>query len=166
MTTRRQSIRLLEDQRDRTLALIARLPARARTTPGLGGGEWSPKDLLGHLESWERNALDALAAWAQDRPAPMDVAFRTSTLEEINRREVERKARRSFGAIETSAAATHRGLLDAIAALPDARWTRPATSRGRRPLGDRLGQVLGGVGPFGHDAAHHRSLEAFVERFG
>jgi len=161
-----EAIAILEDQRAVTLELLARLPARARTTPGLGGGEWSPKDLLGHLESWERHALDALAAWARDEPAPIDRAFRTMSLDEVNRREVERKAGRSFRAVAASAERTHGELLDAIAALEDDRWERPATSRGRSPLGRRVGQILVGSGPFGHDAAHRRSLERFVQEHG
>jgi Mycothiol maleylpyruvate isomerase N-terminal domain len=152
----------LAEQRAATLELIAALPPRARTTPGLDGGEWSPKDLLGHLESWERHALDALDAWARDEPAPVDAAFRTTSLSELNRRQVERKARRSYPAAASSAARTHRELLDAIAALTDEQWERPATSRGRKPLGHRLGQILVGAGPFGHDAAHHKSLVAFA----
>ena len=163
---RDEAIGLLREQRRTTLELIAALPIRARTTPGLGGGTWSPKDLLGHLESWERHALDALDAWSRNEPAPIDRAFRTTSLHEINAREVERKATRSFRAVAAGAERTHRELLEAIAGLTDARWERPATSRGRAPLGRRLGQILVGSGPFGHDAAHRRSLEAFARDRG
>jgi hypothetical protein len=162
MIERAAAIELLREQRAVTLELLAQLPVRARTTPGLDGGEWSPKDLLGHLESWERHALDALAAWARDEPAPIDRAFRTMSLHEINRREVERKARRSFRSVVDAAATTHGELLGAIEAIDDARWNAPATSRGRKPLGHRLGQILVGAGPFGHDAAHRPSVERFA----
>ena len=162
MMDRHAALARLREQREATLALIDALPARARTTPGLGGGEWSPKDLLGHLESWERHALDALEAWGRDEPAPIDRAFRTMSLHAINAREVERKARRSFRAMADGAARTHRELLEAIAAIEDEAWGRPATSRGRKPLGYRLGQILVGAGPFGHDAAHHPSLRTFA----
>jgi hypothetical protein len=159
---RRRAIEILDEQRGRTLALMAEVPTRRRTLPGLGGGTWSVKDLLGHLESWERHALDALEAWDRNEPAPIDAALRATSLHEVNRREVERKAGRSFRSIEESAAATHRALLDAIDAMPDDRWERPATSRARRPLGRRLGQILWGAGAFGHDGAHRNDLEAFV----
>jgi hypothetical protein len=159
---RQRAIEILDEQRGRTLTLIAQVPQRRRTAPGLGGGTWSMKDLLGHLESWERHALDALEAWGRNEPAPIDVALRAVSLHEVNRREVERKAGRSFRSIEDSAAATHRELLDAIRAMTDERWERPATSRGRRPLGGRLAQILWGAGAFGHDAAHLRDLEGFV----
>jgi hypothetical protein len=72
--TRTEAIGILERERRATLELIDRLPARAITTRGLGGGDWSPKDLIGHLESWEQHALDALDAWARGESAPSDVA--------------------------------------------------------------------------------------------
>ena len=61
--SRRSALCILADGHARVRDLIAQLPPRARTTPGLGGGDWSPKDLIGHLETWERFALDALDAW-------------------------------------------------------------------------------------------------------
>ena len=164
--TRVEAVEIVRSQRVATLELVTALPVRARTKAGLGGGTWSAKDLLGHLESWERHALEALDAWSRDEPAPIDRAFRTMSLHEINAREVARKASRSFDRVATGAGRTHRELLDAIAALTDTRWERPATSRGRAPLGRRLGQILVGSGPFGHDAAHRPSLEAFVREHG
>jgi DinB superfamily len=159
VVTRVEAVETLRRQRVATLELVTALPLRARTKHGIGGGTWSPKDLLGHLESWERHALDA---WSLDEPAPIDRAFRTMSLHEINAREVARKASRSFDRVAAGADRTHHELLDAIGALTDMRWERPATSRGRAPLGRRLGQILVGSGPFGHDAAHRPSLEAFV----
>jgi hypothetical protein len=161
--TRREAILVLTRQRAEVLALLERLPARARTRPGLGGGDWSPKDLLGHLESWERHALDALEAWARDEPAPVDVALRRDGLTAVNAREVQRRARRPYGRVASEAAATHAALLEAIRSMPRARWVAPATSRGRAALGVRLGRLLVGAGPFGHDRAHLRDLAAFVE---
>ena len=40
---------------------------------------------------------------------------------------------------------------------------KPATPRGRKSLGHRMGQLLVGAGPFGHAEAHVRDLESFVE---
>jgi hypothetical protein len=163
---RADAIARLDDRRTDTLHLLEALAPRARTVRGLGGGAWSPKDLLGHLESWERHALDAIAAWDEGAPAPIDVAFRTLSLAAINEREVARKATWSFRRIASSASSTHQELIDAIRAMTDERWGRPATPRARVPLGDRLGQILTGKGPFGHDGAHHPSLESFVRQHG
>lgn len=161
--TRRQAIRRLRAEREEVLELLGRLPARALSRPGLGGGEWSPKDLVGHLESWEEHALGALEAWSRDEPAPIDRRLRTQGLTAVNRGEVDRKSRRSVAAALGSAAATHDRLIAAIEGTPDRVWNAPATSRGRVPLGHRVGQILIGTrDPFAHDSAHLKDLRAFV----
>jgi hypothetical protein len=73
LPTRRAAIRVLEEGRARIEELLDRLPRSAMATPGLGGGAWSPKDLIGHLTSWEEHALDALAAWGRDERAPIAI---------------------------------------------------------------------------------------------
>jgi len=161
--TRTEAIRILERDRRTTLELIHRLPDRAITTRGLGGGDWSPKDLIGHLESWEQHALDALEAWARGDLAPSDVALRSAGLNALNRAEVERKSRRSAAKSLEEATDTHRRIVAAIRSLPEERWLAPATRRARRPLGRSIGGILGGpTGPFRHDAAHHPDLREFV----
>jgi len=159
--TRTEAIRILERDRRTTLELIHRLPDRAITTRGLGGGDW--KDLVGHLESWEQHGLDALEAWARGEPAPSDVALRSVGLNGLNRAEVERKSRWSAAKSLRSAGETHQRIVAAIRSLPEDRWLAPATRRARRPLGRSIGGILGGPsGPFRHDAAHHPDLREFV----
>lgn len=165
--TRRAAIARLRAEREEILELLGRLPARALTRPGLGGGEWSPKDLVGHLESWEEHALAALEAWARDEPAPIDRALRAQGTTAVNAAEVRRKSRRSVGVTLASAAATHERLITAIEGLSDRAWRSPATSRGRVALGHRIGQILVGTrDPFAHDSAHLRDLRAFAEEYG
>lgn len=154
---------LLESDRQAVLELIEPLSRRAMTTPGLGSGEWSLVDLVGHLESWEEHALRALEAWARGEQAPIDRDLRTVGLNGVNLAEVERKAGRSPARALLGAARTHSRLIRAIAIISDADWRARATPRGKRPLGLRLGSILGGAaGPFRHDAAHLHDLRAFV----
>jgi hypothetical protein len=162
--SRREAVRLLERQRSETLALVDRLPRKALTTPGLGGGEWSPKDLLGHLASWEEYALDALDAWDRGERAPIDALAWSVSTARINRQNVERKAAWSLSKVRRESERTFAELVAAIEAMPDARWRGPATPRGRKALALRLGGILGGRGPFLHDESHLASLRAFVER--
>lgn len=165
--TRRAAIARLRAEREEVLELLGRLPARALTRPGLGGGEWSPRDLLGHLESWEEHALAALDAWGRDEPAPIDRALRTQGLTAVNLAEVRRKSRRSGRATQASAAVTHERLIATIEGLSDRAWRSPATSRGRVALGHRLGQILVGTrDAFAHDSAHLKDLREFVEANG
>ena len=164
--SRREAIRVLEEGRARIEDLLDGLPPRAMTTPGLGGGTWSPKDLIGHLASWEEYALDALAAWERDERAPIDELQFTLSTSRINDQAVQRKASWSLARVRRDAERTHRELLDAIAGMSDARWSAPTTSRGRKPLGARVGAILSGSRPFDHDRSHLKSLATFVERHG
>jgi len=159
-----QAAHVLATDRTELLSLLERLPPRAMTQAGLGGGEWSPKDLLGHLESWEEHALGALEAWSRGARAPIDAAFARSSVAALNADEVARKARRSAPVARRSAEQTHARLLAALRDLGDAAWEAPAKPRGRKRLGHRLGSILGGpAGPFRHDAAHLPDVRAFVE---
>ena len=57
---------------------------------------------------------------------------------------------------------THAALVAAVRAVPADRWTKPPITRGR-PLGLRVGSILGGPGgPFRHADAHLPDLRAFV----
>lgn len=162
--SRRAALRVLRQSRARTLDLLERIPRGGFTRPGLGGGEWSPKDLVGHLCSWEEYALDALAAWERGERAPIDDLQFTVSTSRINRQNVERKASWSVAKVRRESEGTHAELLEAMGRLTNPRWRTPATPRGRKPLGLRLGGILGGPGgPFRHDEAHHPSLLSFVE---
>ena len=161
---RRAALRILRESRARTLDLLEQVPPSAFTRPGLGGGEWSPKDLVGHLSSWEEYALDALAAWERGARAPIDDLQFTVSTSRINRQNVERKSSWPVARVRRESEHTHAELLEAIERIGDARWGKPATARGRKPLGTRLGGILGGpAGPFLHDEAHHPSLRMFVD---
>jgi hypothetical protein len=165
--TRRGATRILRDDRAKVVALIERLPPRTLSTAGLGGGTWSPKDLLGHLESWEEHALEALDAWTHGRRARIDADLRSRGLNTVNRDEVTRKASRPASKAVASAAATHDRLLRALSELTDVAWNAPASSRSRRTLGARVGSILGGpAGAFRHDRAHLAELKEFVREHG
>jgi hypothetical protein len=162
--TREEAISLLEDGQSAVRGLIARLPESALTRPGLGGGDWSPKDLIGHLASWEEHALAALEAWDRDEGAPIDRETYTRGTNAVNAEAVAARASLTVEEVWHQADITHASLIDRIARMADSRWENPATSRGRKPLGHRLGQILGSAaGGFRHAEAHLKSLTAFVE---
>jgi hypothetical protein len=160
---RDEAIRMVRADRLTTRELLRLIPDRALTTPGLGGGDWSPKDLIGHLESWEQHAMDAIDAWSRGRVAPSDRALQAMGLDPFNLAEVERKAGWSLARTIDSAAGTHRRLLAALGAISAEAWASPPTKRSRQALGIHLGGILGGpAGPFRHDLAHHPDLRAFA----
>lgn len=160
--SRTEAVEILRADRERTDALLGRLGPGDMERTGLGGGDWAPKDLVGHLESWEQHALDALAAWDRGEVAPVGTALRTLGTDEVNRREVERKASMSTESIAVSAAATHERLLDALAALDDDRWAASPEPDDDDTIGRMVGGILGGsLGLFRHDPDHWEDLETF-----
>jgi hypothetical protein len=160
-----QAIRILERGRTRIDALIHEIPKQARAARGLGGGVWSPKDLVGHLASWEEHALDAVVAWERGERAPIDDLGRMLSTRAINDQNVSRKSGWSFARVQRESERTHEELVDAIRTLHVDRWTAPVGRRGRRPLWQRLGGILSGPGgPFRHDESHVPSLADFVSR--
>jgi hypothetical protein len=161
--TRRRAIRIVDEGMREVFELYDRLPARARTTPGLGGGDWSPKDLLAHLESWQEYALEALDAWEEGHGPAIDAVIWSTSTSALNRDAVARKSPRRAAEQRRRSRSTHERLLARLEAFGDARWKRPGTPRGRTPAGARLGNLLGGPpGPFRHAEAHLKQLRAFV----
>lgn len=167
LPSRRQALAVLEGGRARTDELLARIPRRHLSTPGVGDGDWAPRDLIGHLASWEEYALEAVAAWDRGERAEIDRMWFTVSTNRINAGNVERKAAWPLAKVLRESARTHEELLSLIRSMSDRRWRTPATSRARKPVGERIGNILGGPrGMFRHDEAHHPSLEPFLERYG
>jgi DinB family protein len=161
---RAEAIRRLESGHARIEALLRSIPVGARAAPGLGGGTWTPKDLVGHLASWERQALEALEAWSRGEPATIDGLLRSRPLSALNAGWVQEKAPWTWARTRREAAVVHTRVVTAILEMPDASWAASATPRGRKPLGDRLGSILGGpAGPFMHADAHVESLRMVVD---
>lgn len=163
--SQRDAVRILRDEHAAVAGLVDRLSPGRAIEPGLGGGEWSPKDLLGHLTSWEEYALAAIGAWGQGLTAPIDVALRARGLNAVNREAVAMRADRDLGRVRAEFAEVHASLVEVIrAASPDV-WAAPPTRRARRSLGEKVGAILGGAGGgFHHAAAHLPDLRAFAER--
>ena len=73
--TRQDAVAILEDGQDRLEALFARLSDERFVRRGTIGGEWSAKDLMGHVAFWEEIALASLACWDRGEPLRFDQAY-------------------------------------------------------------------------------------------
>ena len=165
--TKAEALKILRDADRSVRALLERLPPRAFTKAGIGGGEWSPKELVAHMAFWEVNALEAIEAWERGDTAPVDVALRAQSLTVVNRDGLIRMSKGSSTQVKERAADVRDRLLGRIRPMPTRRWNSPPTPRGKRPLGLRIGSILGGPGgPFMHVGAHLGDLQAFVDLHG
>ena len=162
MITREQAIEVLEQGHARIRRLLKQIPPHLVVRPGVGGGAWTPKDLIGHLCSWEEHVLEALAAWEAGERAPIDRAIYESSVAAINAAEVKKRSRHTLSRVLRDWDNVHGELIRTIRTMPDARWEQPATPRGRKALGHRVGQLLVGPGPFQHAEAHVKELESLV----
>jgi DinB superfamily len=162
VTTREEAIDALDRGHGAVRRLIKQIPAHWLARSGIGGGTWTPKDLLGHLCFWEENVLEALGAWDVGERAPIDREIYARSIGAINAEGVRARSRHTFARVYRDWDNVHGELIRTIRTMSDARWENPATPRGRKSLGHRLGQLLLGRAPFEHAAAHLPDLEAFV----
>jgi hypothetical protein len=129
----------------------------------IGGGDWSAKDLLGHLTQWEEFALETIDAWRRGE-APF-VHATPKGVDELNAAAVAAKADRSPQDIRTQARQVHDRLLAVMRGISDEEWRSPAPfdAGDGRTLSAFLGGVLGAPQrPFGHAYAHLADLEAYA----
>ena len=162
MATREEAIDILERGHATIRRLLKQIPPHWMARPGLGGGTWTPKDLLGHLCMWEEKVLEAVAAWDAGERAPIDREIYDRSIEAINGDGVRARSRHTFARVLRDWDNVHGELIRAIRSMTDSRWENPATSRGRKALGHRIGQLLVGREPFAHAEAHVKDLEGFV----
>jgi hypothetical protein len=163
VTTRQEAIDILERGHATIRRLVKQIPPHWMARPGVGEGGWTPKDLLGHLCFWEEKVLEALAAWDAGERAPIDREIYAGSIGAINAAGVRARSRHTLSRVFRDWDNVHGELIRALRTMPDARWENPATPRGRKSLGHRMGQLLVGRGAFEHADAHVKDLEKFVE---
>ena len=166
MPTRDEAIRILEGHHDAVTRLIDRLDADAfvrRAT--IGGGDWSAKDLLAHLTTWEEIALRTIDEWRRGERPRIEEAYRAEDVDRINEEAVARKGSLPADEVRAEAKRVHDELLAAIRGSSEEEWSSRAryeTER-RTSFGALLGSLLGAPRrPFGHAIAHLADLEAYV----
>jgi uncharacterized protein (TIGR03083 family) len=161
MLPRAEALEILRSSRSGTGALIEGLTeAQLTARTSLGGGNWSIKDLIGHLAGVEEVALAVITG---KRPAYLTASF--SSAKGFNDAEIERKRNWSLAKIRKDAERVRAALLKEIETMDDERWTsKIQIGTGRSALVLVLGRMLvgGRHGPFAHDLAHLYDLERSV----
>ena len=156
---------LLEGQ-ERLDELLGGLTEEELVRPAtIGGGDWSAKDLIGHVALWEEIALVTIDAWLGGRKPRIEEAFTPGDTDALNAWNQERKLPWPAGRVRADSGETHRRLLSSIDGMTDRDWATPRPFEGdeQEDLGSELGGVLGAPGrAFGHAFAHLPDLEAYV----
>jgi len=167
--SREDAVRILDDGHGQIHSLVERLTEQDfERTATIGGGDWSARDLVGHLTTWEEVAIEALEEWRAGTvpSAETDIFEIDGGIDAFNARTVEGKRRLSGPRVRQASQRAHATLVAEIEAMSDAEWHSPAPYVGarRRHLSELLGSILGAPKrPFGHAFAHLGDLQAFVE---
>lgn len=172
--TRDEAVAILDGGHDAIRRLLARLSDEQIEAPAtIGGGDWSAKDLVGHLATWEELAVRAIDQFRRgevpsvERPDGVFAAPATGRLDEFNARTVEEKRAWPLAQVLRDADDVHTELVKEIRSMPDHEWRAKAfydsPNDRRRRLSTLVGAILGAPGaPFRHAFAHVDDLEAYV----
>lgn len=172
MLTREEAIATLDAGQAALDALFAKLSDEEMTRPAtIGGGEWSAKDLLGHVAFWEELAIETVADWrAGRRPAVEQISDNGAEgIDAANADNQGRTAAQSLAEVRVRAATAHATIIQTIRAMSEEAWRANAfyPNARRATLAERLGSTLGAPDrPFGHAFAHLPDLEAYVNSLG
>jgi hypothetical protein len=153
VTSRAEALTILDDGQAQLDALFTRLDDAALATAAtIGGGEWSAKDLMGHIAFWEELALETIDASRAGRTPAVD-EFKNA--DEANAHNQRNTAPQSLTETRKRAESAHHAVTSAIETMSDAEWAT---------LGERVGGVLGGPrGAFDHAWAHLDDLRRYVD---
>lgn len=154
----RALLETVEESWRRLDAAVAELDEATLSEQGVVG-EWSVKDLLGHIAAWEQRAVEHVERWRRGEPP----ALGGVSVDEFNAREAARRHSWTLEQVRADAAETRQRLRAALASITDLEWARVITIDGRqRSAGEWLGGALGGdEGPGTHAAEHASEIQAW-----
>jgi len=120
--TRDEVLRLMREGRERVEAALAGVPDDRLEQPGVGGGDWSARDLMAHLTYWEARMLDRLGV---ETAVPMQ----EGPMDRVNQAVYERSRGRRLADVRAEFDDIHRQLLERVAALSDDELNRVPAGR-------------------------------------
>jgi len=119
-------------------------------------GDWSVKDVLGHLASWEEELIGWIERFARGE-APPGLGM---SVDDWNAQQARKKWDWTLAEVMEDLLATRRRLLDLVNSLPDDVFLRPAPPPATGAYIPRLLNVLAD-----HDRKHWDDLMAYKERW-
>lgn len=159
MITRLDLIASVEESWRRLDAAVEGLDEAALTESGVVG-QWSIKDVLGHVTAWDQLAVEYLERWRRGAPAP---ERDWDSADDFNAREADRKQGWPLARIRDEADTARDRLRTLLVGINDDEWATPVTLFEReRPLGEWVGGALNGDGgPGTHAAEHAEQIQAW-----
>ncbi len=165
--TREEALATLEDGQAQVEVLVAQLSDEEAARPAtMGGGDWSAKDLMGHIARWNEIAIEALGSWREgERPGIEDVWG--DGVDKLNAENYERSKADSPEQARSRLRRSHDVLVGAIRDMDNAEWhsKAPYQTERRSWLGMMLGSITGAPKrAYGHAFAHLPDLEKYASK--
>ena len=150
-----QALAHLADSRQTLLAAIEGLSQDSITHERVAG-EWTAKDILGHITSWEEVTVEALKSIAANEPSAVELI---SDFDAWNGAQVARKRPQPLSVILDRLAAARGEFLVLIARVPPEQWEETSTW----PWGDRntLAEAMAGLAH--HEKEHASAIQRWRE---
>jgi len=155
--TKAELIKTIHASRAEFEALLTGMSPEQMTTPGVMG-DWSIKDLLGHIGMWESRVVTIMYAAEQDAAIKM---IREDQVDQVNAESVAEQRERPLERVLSDFHAVHAQLLKRVDKLP----ARDLADPQRFPwLGGLSLEEIVGNNTFGHYAEHAPAIEAWRAR--
>ena len=116
---KKETLDRIEQEWKTFLASVDGLSVAALLEPG-AVGEWSVRDVMAHVATWEEEALNALPVILDGKSPPRYVRY--GGIDAFNALERERKRRLSRARVKRELAATHRRLVEFLENIPEAAY--------------------------------------------
>ena len=143
---RRKLLERLDREWQAVLQSFQDVPDEAMLEPGVVG-EWSMKDLLGHITTWEDEAIKALDVMMQGKRTPRYKEY--GGIDAFNARESAKKANLSLEEVQKQLGDTHHRLVAQVPRMPEEHWVKD--TRVRRRLR---------IDTYGHYRKHYPQVQA------
>lgn len=149
--TREQLLKKLDDAWRELTASYEGIPSSRMIEPGVVG-DWSVKDLLGHITTWEEESLTHLPAILESRRIPTYSQLHGS-LDRFNAKSFEEKRAVPLREILSRLNETHQRLLDFVEHAPEEQIAHETRFRRRLRLDT-----------YSHYPEHARAIQAWRHR--
>lgn len=163
ITTKTELLDVIRSARAALEGALARFDEEALVVATVTG-DWTPKDTMAHVAYWEQSFLRWYEVGRRgEKPGRPEYGVMWEGLDDLNQEIVERSRARSLDEVRAEFAASHRAILDAVAAMDEDElftvghyaWT------GKHPL---LTYLRGNTDE--HYAEHAAELEAWLRAHG
>jgi hypothetical protein len=169
--SRDEALATLADGQRRIHQLLTGVSEEDLVRPAtIGGGDWSAKDLIGHIATWEEAAIDAIADVRRAQVPRIETYFsEEGGVDRYNAEKIPEVAALSLEDVRARASETQETLTSLIRDMSDEEWLTkvPYETERRRTMANLLGSITGAPKrPFGHVFAHLLDLEDFIRTLG